>query len=126
MNEELLDALLDLRHDLGKYLVMPLSFLSDGATSDEIREAIRRALFETRVSRSEVRGARRLWEDFTAEIDATAVDDPHYATLRDRVTDALAWEAAPGDGRAALDGARADFTAVGTAIDDWISALRDA
>jgi hypothetical protein len=94
-----LDLLLDLKHDLGKYLVLPFALLPKEAAPAAVHEALARALRETR------RGPRGV---------QTAVDR------------ALAWEQAL-DAPAPLDRAAVerDLRAVQEAISALIAEVQD-
>lgn len=69
--DELLDALFDLQHDLGKYLLLPIAWLPADASHEEIREAALKALLKTREMPSGDRSAEELWRAFLAEVGAT-------------------------------------------------------
>ena len=121
--DDLLDALADLQHDLGKYIAMPLRMLPVEADEAAVRDALERALRRTRSGREGVQSARDLWTAFVAEIPAGL---PALADLEAAVARALAWDTALDDG-AAIDRARleADFEAVGAAARAAIGRLRD-
>ncbi|MBI5495215.1 MAG: hypothetical protein HY904_09300 [Deltaproteobacteria bacterium] len=133
MNEELLtmnpphpssappdprELLADLAHDLGKYLRMPVAFLPAAASDDEVRDAARRALLETRVTPTGTRGARALWEAFLAEGGDALRGREGFDELERAVARALAWETRVRDGGSALERPAlvADFSAVSAAI----------
>src|SRR5258705_320194 len=65
--EALLDRVLDLQHDLGKYLRLPLRMLPGDAPANEVHAALREALLETRRAGAGVKSARSLWEAFAGE-----------------------------------------------------------
>jgi hypothetical protein len=94
--EELEDLLLDLQHDLGKYIRLPLSFLPAEAATDEVRAALCTALVETRRSPRGVRSARAIWDAFAGEAREHLTSSPAYAALVQTVERALAWERALG------------------------------
>ena len=61
--EELLDILLDLKHDLGKYLRLPLALLPADASPKEVREALKTGLFSTRKSGVKTTSAQELFDE---------------------------------------------------------------
>jgi len=89
-----LDLLLDLKHDLGKYLLLPIGLLPKDAGEPELRDALRRALLQTRVSRGQSQSARELWQAFAAELGSELAGSAALAQLRAAVERALAWERA--------------------------------
>ncbi|MFZ4580802.1 MAG: hypothetical protein ACOYOB_20665, partial [Myxococcota bacterium] len=68
---ELAEHLLDLQHDLGKYLRLPLDLLPATATPDQVRQAVWTALHATRRGAGRAVGARALWQAF---LDAASDD----------------------------------------------------
>jgi len=92
--DEMLDALLDLSHDLGKYLRMPLAMLPAEAGPGDVREALEHALRRTRVGPRGVRGAREIWAGFHEECAAALAGRPGFDALAGAVARALAWERA--------------------------------
>ena len=115
--EALEDALLDLQHDLGKYLRLPLAYLPADADDDALRRAARAALMETRSRGETVVPARLLWRRFVEEARPAAQEIHGFAALEAIVLRALAWEeeleGLDGSRRAAL---HADLDAVAPAI----------
>jgi 4-alpha-glucanotransferase len=112
--DALIDELCDLQHDLGKYILLPLSFLPADAPAVEIRAALRRALSETRSNRDRVVPARELWREFQAAVGDSLEHLSTYAALRRAVERALAWEEMTGElDRAAVT---ADLAAVRPAV----------
>ncbi len=59
--------MLDLQHDLGKYLRLPVAMLPAAAGSDELREAVCEGAFRTRRGPAGVRAAQEIWDDLCAE-----------------------------------------------------------
>ena len=112
-----LDLLLDLKHDLGKYLVLPFALLPKDAAPPAVREALSRALRETRKGPGGAQSARELWRGFESELTAAVSESPAMGALRAAVDRALAWERAL-DGVGSLDRAAAerDLRAVQGAI----------
>jgi len=122
--DDIVDALDDLQHDLGKYLRLPLAFLPPEASADDVREAARRALFETRRAGAVVDDAASIWGRFRDEIDGALDALPTFHTLAAQVDRALQWSHPLREHQTDIDRLRieADFSAVGQAIRD----LRDA
>jgi len=120
-----LDLLLDLKHDLGKYLVLPLALLPKDAAPSAVREALSRALRETRKGPGGAQSARELWRGFESELTAAVADSPALAALRAAVDRALAWERAL-DGAEPLDrgAAERDLRAVQGAISALIDEVQ--
>lgn len=125
--ESLLDLLLDLQHELGKHLVMPIAMLPREADGDAVRAATARALLHTRERGGHPVSAQALWAAADAEGGAALRALPGYPALRGRVHAALAWEARlrsdDGLDRSAL---LADFRAVGDAIRELLVGLRES
>ncbi len=120
--EELLEALFDLAHDLGKYLRLPLAWLPAEATEAEVRVALERALLRTREGAAGVVSARALWDRFREETGGGAEGLDSFPALAAAVAQALSWEdrlAGPIDRAAALH----DLSAVGDAIRTAIEEL---
>lgn len=113
-NTPLPDLLLDLAHDLGKYLRMPLAFLPRDAPPHEVHAAVRKALLETRPG---PKPARTVWESFLAEAGPLPRNAAMTAMTR-AVERALRWETQAKAPAATLDrdAVEADFNAVGKAI----------
>lgn len=124
--DDLLDALLDLKHDLGKYLRLPLAGLASDASELDLQEAVRRALWETRRGPGGVRTARDLWSTFRDDVGDDLTPHSGWVVLCEAVERMLAWEAALEGGgrrivRADVD---RDFAEVTTAIQRLIADLR--
>ena len=115
--QQLIDELLDLQHDLGKYIHLPLSFLPRDAASADVSTAVRRALFETRAGPGGVRSAREIWSTFEGAMADRLNRYASFAVLRDVVERALAWEAAArADAEIDRSAVTADLTAVTQAV----------
>lgn len=112
-----LDLLLDLKHDLGKYMMLPIALLPGDADAPALREALDRALRKTRSTRGVMRSAREIWQGFHDELASVLAPESGLDDLRLAVERALEWEhalAAQGAlDRAALE---RDFHAVQVAI----------
>lgn len=126
LTDDLLDALLDLKHDLGKYLRLPLAGLASDASELDLQEAVRRALRETRRGPGGVRTARDLWRTFRDDVGDDLTTHTGWTGLCEAVERALAWEAAlesNGQPIARVD-VDSDFAAVTAAIQQLIADLR--
>jgi hypothetical protein len=106
--EELLELLVDLKHDLGKYIRLPVAMLPRDAGADEVRAALRQALLSTRKSATGTRSARQIWEAFLAEAGDRLRESPGFTRLAGAVETALAWEGNAGSGAGVEDGAALD------------------
>jgi hypothetical protein len=95
-SEALLYALLDLKHDLGKHLQLPLALLPKDADACAVQRAARDALLRTRRGPSGERSAREIWTNFKVEIGDDLGDHlgdrRGLAALDVAVQNALAWE----------------------------------
>jgi len=120
-----LDLLLDLKHDLGKYMVLPIALLPGDADAAALRAALERALRQTRSTRGVTRSAREIWQGFHDELAAVLAPESGLDDLRIAVERALAWEHAlsvqDALDRAALE---RDFHAVQVAIAALIDEAR--
>ena len=112
-----LDLLLDLKHDLGKYLLLPIALLPSDADAAALHDALERALRKTRSTRGVTRSAREIWQGFQAELADELAPGSGLDDLRVAVERALAWEHALA-AHAAIDrgAVERDFAAVQTAI----------
>jgi hypothetical protein len=122
--DDLLDALLDLQHDLGKYLRLPLAWLPPDAHESEVMAATVKALTCTREGPGGVRPASTIWADFRTEVGDALTAFRGWAVLTAAVARALAWRdnlSSPLPRERVL----ADFTAVGVAISALIEESRN-
>jgi hypothetical protein len=109
---DLLDALDDLAHDLGRHIRLPLALLPIDAPETEVAAAAERAVRRTRTGPRGVFGADELLTDFLAGVPAPL--RPACAPLEAAVATAVALvETRPLPERARL---KAAFDAVGTEI----------
>lgn len=122
---ELQELLMDLQHDLGKYVAMPLTFLPAGAGPRDVKQALHKALMETRPGKGRPEGARALWERFRQEAGEDVLVVPGYRAMEQTVERALCWESVAASPDAAVDRAavEADLGAVTPAIRTVIQAL---
>ncbi len=114
IDDDLVDALMDLQHDLGKYLRLPLAMLPADAGPAEVREAAADALLRTRRGPSGVTPAAEIWEAFTDEVGDGLDSAAGYADLQTTVAQALAH--AGSVERADPETLRRDLEAVSPAI----------
>jgi hypothetical protein len=115
--DALLDVLSDLRHDLGKYLRLPLAMLPADAAADEVREAARTALIRTRRGPRGVSTAAEIWSEARHDLEPLARWRAG-AGLAEAIEAALRWTGAL-DAPTPLDRAAlfSDLGGVTTAID---------
>ena len=90
VKDELIDILLDLKHDLGKYLFLHLSHLTSDSPAETTLDALKVALFETRTVGGRVESAEAIWGRYRQEIDALNYAFAGYDRLIRCVEDALA------------------------------------
>ncbi|MCU0663006.1 MAG: hypothetical protein MUC50_11855 [Myxococcota bacterium] len=117
--EDLLDALAELKHDLGKYILLPVSFLPEDASQSEVRAALETALMRTRVTpRGGVRGAEDLWSAFSEECRESLGPLQSFEELQAVVVRALSWAERLTNPVSSLDRAalQADLAEVSAAI----------
>lgn len=118
---EVLDAL---RHDLVKYLSLPLRMLPKDAPADEVRRAVEQALFETRSGAKGTRHARAIYGELRSELCARGADAVQLSRLDEAVERALAWDAQLSSesefDRALRARVEGDFAAVARVIDTWL------
>ena len=122
--DDLLDLLLDLQHDLGKYLKLPLGMLPGDADQSQLRAALGDALLHTQRGPRGAVDARTLWERFMPELKA-ALSSEELSPLSRAVERALAWQARLQDDRPlSREAIWPDLTAVGQAIDELLAEVR--
>jgi hypothetical protein len=115
------ELLTDLRHDLAKYLCLPIRMLPRDVDARTLHAALERALLFTRQSPHQTLTAREIY----AAVRAAATSET-LRVLDAAVDRALAWQIALDDQRA-LDRAsiERDFLAVESAIDACLEHSRD-
>ena len=129
-----LELLLDLKHDLGKYLLLPLALLPKDADDSAVRAALRRALLQTRTRRaggpngtdgSRHLSAAEIWRDAAAELERAGCARDALAPIEPAVEHAL-WGPRALDDEAALErmAIERDLGAVQAAIAALIDAAR--
>jgi hypothetical protein len=87
--DKLLEDLSDLEHDLGKYIVLPISFLPKDAGKDEILDAVRRALTQTQVKAARTLSAKAIWDGFQKKWSILNGRSESYKSLCSAVDRAL-------------------------------------
>ncbi len=112
--DDLIDAVVDLQHDLGKYLRLPISMLPVDATPEAVRAAASEALLQTRRGPSGVTPAAEIWAAFVEEVAGALDQRPEFRRLSCAVAQALAHTGATDS--ADPEELRADLGAVGPAI----------
>lgn len=90
--DELIDILMDLKHDLGKYIFLHLSHLTTDSPSDLIEDALHVALFKTRKISGQYQTAEQIWIRYKKEIEALDYSFPSYERLTKCVDAALSME----------------------------------
>lgn len=120
--DDLIDVLMDLKHDLGKYIRLPFSMLSQTASSEEVESALETALRRTRSGPSGVRTAKDIWDAFAGEVGDSLESKKEYGALARAVAKALSHEAAlcgsvPMPDRETLE---ADMADVGKCIQELV------
>lgn len=90
-NDDVQEILDDLRHDLGKYIALPLSFLPADADDAAIREAIRQGILQTRRQGSSIRTAHELYVEFVDEVGHDLSHLPGWTVLQDAMSTVMAW-----------------------------------
>ncbi|MBW2277188.1 MAG: hypothetical protein JRF63_06830 [Deltaproteobacteria bacterium] len=125
--DDVLDALLDLKHDLGKYIRLPLAMLPAEAGDAEVREALGTALLKTRNGPNGVHTAEDLWSGFTEEVGRAIAGYTSAPGLRETVERALAWRASLENDADAIDRQQAEteLGAVREAIQRLIEEVHD-
>ena len=92
-----LDALDQLKHDLGKYMRMPVAFLAPDASKDDLKQALEMALLQTRSGGGRTQTAKEIWQDFLVDNSSALEGHIGFTELTSAVESALAWEAALSD-----------------------------
>jgi hypothetical protein len=120
--DDLLDMLLDLKHDLGKYIALPLSLLKKDADPGEVRKALEVALRQTRKGPKGVKSARDIWNTFLDEAQIPLSGYRAFPPLKKSVMVALSWESVlKGKSIIPRESVERDLRAVKTAIQGLIN-----
>ncbi len=113
IDRDLLEAVEDLAHDLGRHIRLPLALLPIDAGPAQLREALERGVRRTRTGPRGAYSAEDLLADFAAEVPAAL--QPDLADLNAAVAGAMALLDADGP-PTDRDGISARLDAVGAAI----------
>jgi hypothetical protein len=76
--EALLESLYDLKHDLGKYIKMPVAMLPKDASWDEVTAQVRKAVHKTRKGQSGEISAATLFQRFVDEWEQHLASNKAY------------------------------------------------
>lgn len=120
---DLIDALADLQHDLGKTLMVSMVWLPADASPEAVREAADTALNRTRRGPQGVRTAAELYAEFLAEAGQAVAAFRRWPETDLALARALAHRAAVADPQVPLDRAviHADFVAAYMRLCDLIA-----
>ena len=120
--EPLADLLLDLAHDLGKYIRMPLAFLPKDAPNPQVHAALQKALLGTRPGQT----ARQVWDQFLRQAGPLP-SQPPFVRMQAAVDRALQWEqlAQAEGGQVPRSQVEADLDAVGPAVRAALRAVQE-
>ncbi len=66
--DNIVDLLYDLKHDLGKYIVLPVAMLPASSDSSAVKKALYNALYKTRVKGDESVSALQIWNGYKYKI----------------------------------------------------------
>jgi hypothetical protein len=90
IKEALEESLYDLKHDLGKYIRLPVGMLPKEATWAEVAAQVEQAVLRTRKGPSGILSAAALFEQFKREWGARLANLSSYAALQTAVAAACA------------------------------------
>ena len=90
--DDLLDALMDLKHDLGKYIRLPIAMLPREAGAHDVRLALETCLRNTRKGGGGVLSARLIWDSFLEEVGSDLEPFETFHNLKKVVSRALSLE----------------------------------
>jgi hypothetical protein len=88
---ETLELLYDLKHDLGKYVQLPFMMLPQDAEEYDIRDALRVGLFETRSVNNQVKTAKDIWHFFEEALN-NQLDSQSFKLIKDAVIEVFELE----------------------------------
>lgn len=88
--EALEESLYDLKHDLGKYIRLPVSMLPKEATWEEVATQVEQAVMRTRKGPTGILSAAVLFEQFQGEWGERLANLSSYASLQTAVAEACA------------------------------------
>lgn len=125
--DPVLEALSQLKHDLGKYMRMPVAFLAPDASKEDLKQALEMALFQTRSGAGGTQTAKEIWGAFVTDYASALEGHLGFTELTSSVEEALAWEEALSD-ETVLDQAAItrDLSQVGVQITCLMGELMDA
>ena len=90
--DDFLDALYDLKHNLGKYIRLPVAMLEQNAKQDDLKDALCIALTKTREHSGVTRGAREIWGEFVDEWRGFAHSTVGFFQLESCFERVMEWE----------------------------------
>jgi hypothetical protein len=124
--DELLEALYDLKHDLGKYIRLPVAMLPVNVEIDEVISAAKMAIERTRRGPGGDISAAALWERFVSEWHEVAEAFNTYQPLGQAVSRAVSWSARVEHRKESWEreALERDLSAVGEAIQSLIEEVR--
>ncbi len=124
-DQELLEALEDLLHDLGKHIYLPLALLPPNIGELELRRGAEQALLKTRRGPSGVLSAAQIWRAFLEEAPQ-ARELPGFSALEGAVDRALSWQQRlPKLSSQEAEALRRDLAAVSARIRALLKSLSD-
>ena len=85
VREALEESLYDLKHDLGKYIRLPVSMLPKDALWTEVTAQVEQGVLRTRKGPTGTISAAELLEKFHIEWGAMLADRPAYAAVQEAV-----------------------------------------
>ena len=98
LKEELLEALSELKHDLGKYIKLPVTMLPWEVDPGEVALEVKRAIHRTRRGPDGDRSAADIFGAFTAEWEGEIRAFKGYRRLCQAVAQAISWSARVDEG----------------------------
>jgi len=101
--EEFLEDLCDLKHDLGKYILLPVALLPKDAEPDELLDAVRTALDRTRMSGNQTLSAAVIWDRFVEKWKGKQLPAEAFQNLRFAIERALELKEQLHSGRTPID-----------------------
>lgn len=90
--DELVEILMDLKHDLGKYMFLHLSHLTQDSPPDMVNEALHTALYETRTVSGVTQSAEQIWQRYKNELALLDYSFDGHARLISAVEAALSMQ----------------------------------
>jgi hypothetical protein len=122
----LVEVLDTLRHDLAKYLSLPLRMLPGDADAAAVRGGLQQALEQTLSSASGPRSAEAIYAELRPQLVAAGAAPTRLQALDVAVVSALGWRAALcSHERLERSAIERDFAAVAGILDDWLDEVTD-